>query len=313
LNNNYSQHVGPSWSLQPGYNLVEITLYHQHESFGFNLNYALADYVDLISSSTVILPQFSGDFNADGLTDIATFLSDSGKIEVELSDGATFLPKETWISGFGTDGKLVSGDFNGDGRMDISSFDSSSGNWKVALSDGSGFNDQGAAWIGGFGAGEEPSTGDFNGDGLADILTFYNASGNKYVRIAINEGASFSPLSGGQDILIGSSGDIPVVGDFNGDGQVDFGTFNKTGGNWSIRLNKGDILAGMELLPAVSSFGAGHNTVISDFNYDGLTDIGYYDDATGKVVYRVSKGLSFAAATGTARKSIMNRVLIGSP
>ncbi len=295
-NGNYSQSVGPSWSLQAGYNLVEITLYHQHEGFGFNLNYAPANNVDLMSSSSVILPQISGDFNADGRTDIATFTSTSGKVEVERSSGTSFSPKETWASGFVTNGKLVLGDFNGDGRMDISGFDPASGNWRVAFSDGSRFNDSGV-WLSGFGAGEDPATGDFNGDGLTDILTFYKSSGSLYVRIALNKGTSFAALSGGQTILIGSSGDTPIVGDFNGDGQVDFGAFNKTSGNWDVRLNTGDILAGLRQLAGVSGFGAGRNTVVSDFNYDGLTDIGYYDDATGKVIYRVSTGLSFAAAT----------------
>jgi len=297
LRGDFSNEVHQTWNLEPGYNRVDLTLYNQNQGFSFNLNLALANEVNLMSSSSVILPQFSGDFNADGLSDIAKFISDSGTVEVELSDGTTFLSKETWISGFGTNGKLVLGDFNGDGRMDISGFDPASGNWKVALSDGSQFNDQGAAWINGFGTNEEPSIGDFNGDGLADILTFYKSSGNYYVRIALNEEESFVPLTGGQNILIGNADDTPLVGDFNGDGQIDFGTFNKAGGNWNVRLNTGDILAGMAPLPVVSGFGAGHNTVVSDFNYDGLTDIGYYDDSTGKVVYRVSKGSSFAVAT----------------
>ena len=295
LNGNYSQSVGPSWALQAGYNLVEITLYHQHEGFGFNLNYALANNVDLMNSSSVILPQISGDFNADGLTDIATFTSADGKVEIERSTGSVFSAKETWITGFGTNGKLVLGDFNADGRMDISGFDPASGGWRVAFSDGSRFNDSGV-WLSGFGAGEDPATGDFNGDGLTDILTFYKSSGSLYVRTALNKGTSFAALSGGQNILIGSSGDTPVVGDFNGDGQIDFGAFNKTSGNWDIRLNTGDILAGLRQLSAVSGFGAGRNTVVSDFNYDGLTDLGFYDDSTGKVIYRVSNGLSFAAA-----------------
>ncbi|MBI5415287.1 MAG: fibronectin type III domain-containing protein, partial [Candidatus Omnitrophica bacterium] len=295
VNQNYGTNASQSWTLQAGYNLVEMTFYNQNQGFSFNLNYNLADNVDLMSSGTVVLPQLSGDFNADGRTDVATFTAASGKIDVERSAGTTFAAKETWASGFGTNGKLVLGDFNGDGRMDIGGFDPAGGNWRVGLSDGSRFNDAGL-WLSGFGANEEPSSGDFNGDGLADILTFYKASGNLYVRIALNKGGSFAALSGGQNILIGSSDDIPIVGDFNGDGQIDFGAFNKAGGNWTIRLNTGDILAGLKQLPAVSGFGAGRNTVVSDFNYDGLTDIGYYDDPTGKVVYRVSKGLSFAAA-----------------
>lgn len=296
LNGNYSQHVGKLWSLQPGYNLIEITLYHQHESFGFNLKYALANNVDLMSSATVILPQLSGDFNADGRTDIATFTAVSGKVDVERSGGTTFSAKATWINGFAVNGKLVTGDFNGDGRVDISGLDPATGSWRVALADGSKFNDQGTVWISGFGVNEEPSSGDFNGDGLADILTFYKASGNLYVRIALNKSGSFTALSGGQNILIGSDADAPLVGDFNGDGQIDFGAFNKSNGHWKIQLNTGDILMGLRPLPAVSGFGAGKNTVVADFNYDGLTDIGYYDDSTGKVVYRVSNGLSFAPA-----------------
>ncbi len=296
LREEYNNYVGQTWDLKPGYNRVDITLYNQNQPTGLGFGFDLTSVVDLMSSSIVILPQLSGDFNADGRADIATYDAGSGKVMVERSNGGTFAAKELWISGFGVNGRPVTGDFNGDGRMDIGSFDPANGNWKVALSDGSRFNDQSAAWISGFGAGEDPSAGDFNGDGLTDILTFYKSSGNLYVRIALNQRGSFTHLVGGQNILIGSASDTPVVGDFNGDGQVDFGAFNKTNGTWDIRLNTGDILAGLRQLPTVSGFGAGRNTVVSDFNYDGLTDIGYYDDTTGKVIYRVCQGSSFAPA-----------------
>ncbi|MCK5492730.1 MAG: hypothetical protein KAJ14_06450, partial [Candidatus Omnitrophica bacterium] len=172
LNNNYSN-VGKIWSLNAGYNLVEITAYHQHDGFTFNLNSPLADQVDLMSSNPVSFPAILvGDFNGDGLTDKSHFDRPSGKVDVLLSSGTGFDPQQIWNSSFRPETELFTGDFNGDGKTDICSFKKSDGTWRVALSNGSQFIDD-ANWITGFGQDNKYGAGEFNADGLTDIVTFF--------------------------------------------------------------------------------------------------------------------------------------------
>jgi hypothetical protein len=76
---------------------------------------------------------------------------------------------------------------------------------------------------------------------------------------------------------LSAPGTIPVVGDWNGDGQDDFGVFNSNNATWSLRY-------GAETGPAnagVFAFGvAGSLPVVGDWNGDGRDDIGVFEPAT---------------------------------
>ncbi|MDD4910207.1 MAG: SpvB/TcaC N-terminal domain-containing protein [Candidatus Omnitrophica bacterium] len=291
LNGDYSRSVaGEPWHLKEGYNLIEITAYNQHESINCDLNYALADNVDLMNSTQVILPQLSCDFNADGLADAGTFIPSSGKVMVSLSNGTAFLPKEAWIEDFAKDGRLLLGDFNGDGRTDAAGISSTGGSMRLALSDGKKFVDAGVR-LSGMDRDWQYGTGDFNADGLTDVCVFYKSGGKLYSKYAVY-------IGGGLEILptereAGGENDIPFTGDFNADGLADIGSFNYDSGNWQIALNTGQLDSQFRDLEVVSGFGAKKNFVVSDFNSDGLTDIGYYDYSTGRMFYKPSKGLCF--------------------
>lgn len=294
LNNNYSN-VGQTWHLNEGYNLVEITAYHQHSGFDFNLNSQLANEVDVMGSGQVSFPAlFSGDFNGDGLADAADFDVSSGKIDVMLSEGTTLAAGRTWISNFGAGRELISGDFNGDGKTDIGGFDKAGGDWRVALSDGERFNDAGS-WIAGFGKNRRPVTGDFNGDGLTDIASVFEQSGQCLAGIALNEGGRFGVWTA-RNFSVGAAGGAPFAADFNADGLADLGAFHKSTGAWDIALNRGIPDLDFEPLSTVTGVGSDKNFLVADSNADGLADIGYYDYSTGRIHLVVSEGAAFTTA-----------------
>src|SRR3989339_27086 len=280
-----------NWRLKAGYNLIEHTNYHQHQEFWHQLNKEVADNVALMSSMQVLLPQLSGDFNGDGLADVATYYALNGDLKVALSNKGVFLPKEKWIENIGENRSVVLGDFNSDGKVDICSVNLLAGQWDVAISNGSSFVNK-VSWITGFGVNGQSAAADFNGDGYTDIVSFVKDSGYYKAKIALNAKGVFVEHTSNMPI-VGKDNSVPFIADFNGDGLPDFGSFEKSSGNWEVRLHAGDLNSEFLLMELVTSFGVNKNMVVSDFNFDGMVDIGFYDYSRGKIVYRKSKSIMF--------------------
>ncbi len=89
------------------------------------------------STSTVWTNIAVGDFNGDGLTDIAARNAATGSWSVAMSNGASFTTT-TWGSWNSSDTyqNIEVGDFNGDGRDDIAAWNETTGSWIVASSTG---------------------------------------------------------------------------------------------------------------------------------------------------------------------------------
>jgi len=79
----------------------------------------------------------------------------------------------------------------------------------------------------------------------------------------------------------GRPGDLPVTGDWNGDGITDIGVFRPSTGQWLLDLNgnhrwdsSGD---------GLYNFGRpGDLPVTGDWNKDGVTEIGIFRSSTGE-------------------------------
>jgi cell wall assembly regulator SMI1 len=173
----------------------------------------------------------TGDFNGDGKDDIVTFTrGNAADVFVALSDGTKFTGTGVkWHDYFcaGNEIPLV-GDFNGDGMDDIVTFTrGNTGDVYVALSDGKQFSGTGVKWHDYFCVGDEiPLVGDFNGDHKDDIVTFTRGNtGDVYV--ALSDGKQFNGTGIKWHDYFCVGNEIPLVGDFNGDGKDDIATFTR--------------------------------------------------------------------------------------
>ena len=282
---NSSSDSGSTWSLQAGWNIVYITMYNQNQGLNYNLNYELADNVDIMSSSQLSFSSIAGDYDGDGKTDIGTFNSSNGTFNVSLSNGSGFSGSTPWISNFGANQNIMSGDFNGDGRADIAFYNATAGNVDVALSNGSKFVDNGV-WLSGIASGSTVLTGDFDGDGLIDLYIVSKDASGWMVQIAKNTGTSFQLLPTVYRPRLGSINSTIMTADFNGDGLTDLVGFDSSNGTWSVNLNANGFTNSAYY--STTGFGVGQTPVMGDFNQDGNTDIGYYRKTDGVTVYLVS-------------------------
>jgi len=197
----------------------------------------------------------------------------------------------------GTGGSTMFGgsptDVTGDGRDDIVTFTMNQlADVYAAASTGTGFAG-GAKAHDFFGLpGETPLTGDFTGDGRDDVVTFTHGPLDD-VYVAPSLGSTFGASAKWHD-RFALSGEIPAVGDVNGDGRDDIVTFT--------RGTLGDVYVG---LSNGSSFGAGlkwHDSfalnaefpAVGDVNGDGLDDlITFTRGTTGDVYVALSTGSGF--------------------
>ncbi|MFZ5596525.1 MAG: DUF2334 domain-containing protein [Bacillota bacterium] len=163
-----------------------------------------------------------GDFNGDGLDDVALHDPEGGRLGVAINGKAGF-GQMKWSS-FGPAGKkglqALAGDYNGDGKTDVALLDYRRGEISVWLADSAGnLYDTGVSWMymrwlrGSW----IPFSADINGDGKSDLL-FYNSSGRW--KMATSDGirfvyrGDFGPWGGTRTGMV-----LPA--DLNGDGKSD--------------------------------------------------------------------------------------------
>ena len=187
----------------------------------------------------------TGDFNSDGITDLAGLNYSSNTISILLGQGAagvgngTFAPAATLNTG-SLPFHIVAADVNEDGITDLLS--ANQPNVSVFLGRGSGGMGNGtfdpAVNYPSGGEGGVIALVDVNQDGITDL-----AVSNSTGRVAILIGGGTGGVGNGtfQNVATYAVGSYAIgitAGDLNGDGRVDLATPNFGGGGVSILLGR---------------------------------------------------------------------------
>ena len=130
-------------------------------------------------------------------------------------------------------------------------------------------------------------SGDWSGSGFAQIGVFRN--GSWY--LDANGNGQWDGCTVDRCVIgsFGEPGDLPVVGDWNRDGQTDLGVFRN--GQWYLDANGNGLWDGCSIdRCTLSGFGEpGDQPIASDWTGDGVVKIGvfrngswYFDNGNGQ-------------------------------
>ena len=251
----------------------------------------------------------AGDFNGDGVPDVAVTNSYDNTISVLLGQATGgFAAQVTYPTG-PLPVAIVAGDFNGDGNLDLAVTNGnctlpserqppqcSPSTVSIFLGNGNGtFQPQVTYSVGTLPVGIV--TSDFNGDGKLDLAVLNDGT----ISILLGNGdGTFQaqvtyPAAGSEDGLEFQSPSL-LLGDFNGDGKVDL--VSSGSDVFAVLLSNGD--GTFRPAPASNCSSCGGGAVgVGDFNGDGELDLVVTGGLTTNILLGHGDGTFYLNATYT--------------
>ena len=142
-------------------------------------------------------------------------------------------------------------------------------------------------------SGDVPLAGDFDGDGC-DSVALYRPSQERFYIINELGTAGEGIGAASSSFLFGNGGDIPLVGDFDGDGNDDFGVYRSTTGRAYLRTEPAGGPADIEF-----DFGSpGDRILAGDWTGAGPDTLAVYRPSRGRYFLR------YQLAPGVADETI---------
>ena len=228
------------------------------------------------------LPITLFDYDNDGRADLSVFRPSDGFWYELRSLNSDFFSLQ-----FGeASDKLAPADYDGDGETDIAVFrenvfgagDKAYFYITDSSDDSFHFEQLGTQ-------GDLPIPGDWDGDGIADLAVYRSpirSGGQSYFYYR----PSSQPNVDFRTIPWGTSGDKPVVGDFDGDGKLDAAIFRPSTLSWYIlQSSNGQVIQ--------QQFGAASDILTpADYDGDGKTNIAVFRPSTGYWYILMNSGFS---------------------
>jgi hypothetical protein len=211
----------------------------------------------------------SGDFNGDGLTDLAAFDTNIRQWHVCLSTAKNFSCAHVNAVGV-VASETIAADMDGDGRTDLAAFDTSKKQWHVCLSTGNSFACPTPYWTGPGVALNDVVASDVNGDGRTDFSAYDINRREWHVCKSISTDFKCEYWANG----LGVVAEWVMTGDFNGDGKSDFAAYDTNISQWHTCLSTGMAFV-CQHLPALGVTVKAAKT--GDFNGDGMTDMAAFN------------------------------------
>jgi len=236
-----------------------------------------------------------GQFNADGVLDLAVPNFYGGSVSVFLGDGLGGFTRTVDLSLGGNPFLVSAGDFNADGTQDLAVANyiyDPVGRVDVLLGDGLG----GFTYAAQFPVGSQPSSfaaGDFDGDGAEDLAVPNRLDST----VSVLLGGGLQGFTPTPNSFAGSfSASSVAVGDFNTDGAEDLATAGGESGVVTALVGDG---RGSFTHKFLLSTGSNPSAVtLGDFNADGVTDLAATNISSNTVGVLLGDGLGGFTLSG---------------
>jgi hypothetical protein len=245
-------------------------------------------------SGTLPVSAAVGDFNGDGIPDLAVANEVGDNVSVLLGNGhGGFTGGGNFPAGLNPSSVAV-GDFDGDGTPDLAVADASDFKVTILLNNGQGgFNPGPGSPVPSGNTARSVAVGDFNGDGTPDLAVANETDDT--VSILLGDGHGGFRTAPSSPVAVGVFPFAVAVGDFNGDGTPDLAVVNAFSNTVSVLLGNGD----GSLKPAVNyAVGSGPGSVaVGDFG-NGHLDLAVTNSGSNTVSVLLGNGDgTFAPAT----------------
>jgi hypothetical protein len=239
---------------------------------------------------------YTGDFNGDGLPDVATVNGSSGDVSVYLRNAGGGFSQEPGspFAGSSGNGSAAVADFDRNGLTDLVTTGYGDGSLSVLSAQPAGGFTRQQLTIGG--SPQAATAGDFDGDGLPDfVVSLYGAN---QVVVMHNAGGTFTQQG---SVPGGGQPSSQTVADFDGDGLLDFAFINTSRSGYSVtvvRQTSSGVFATEETIP-LSVLPGG--IAAGDFNGDGRPDLAVtrYGDSTLEILLRNATNDGFTEQPGS--------------
>jgi hypothetical protein len=182
---------------------------------------------------------------------------------------------------FGTTGDIpIAGDWNNDGVTEIGVFRPSTGMWYLDQNGNDAWSGCGTDSCIHFGmSGDLPVAGDWNNGGPGKVGVFRPSTGMWY--LDYNSNGQWDGCGTDSCIHFGMSGDLPVAGDWNGDGKSKVGVFRPSTGMWYLDFNGNGQWDGCGTDKCINFGVSGDQPVAGDWNGSGTAKVGVFRTRTG--------------------------------